>query len=784
MIAGNTRRKRSSKGFAEPMTLEQVDSLLAEAWLAEMVAKIRDGDEALKDSLPYICPHYARFKDNHRAQKDIEPEAFTFMTCVDVDDKELVDKAIQRAMEVNQDEYSDWQDQVLRIEYSARRKAHIYIRIPKGMTIEEAQQAFCAEIEVPFDESCITPERFIYVTGRDEEVYRSEHWLEAIPEKELEERREAYLQRGLDVDGRSLTGQSPSAARSTDGTVPGAVQENRPLEANERTRFIFRECMKECGLEPEVLIKEGGRHDAVKSILSVGATQLLKQEELLGVLSEMMPNNWQDENIQTLVNDFYQKYHDPSQKMTQFQRRVFAESLRVGGQSPSAAGSTDGTVPECTAEPTPLCTLGALFAAPQPPEIPQQLPKLVKAVTSSTPQKYKATVAQAMFPPLATYPRQLSFTYIDNQVRELRLNCLIVAGTGSGKDSCTKQPLTHIIRDMKERDELNRERLKKFNEEYNSKAQSKEKPKRPKDLIIQVIKSDITKAALVQRMDEAQGAPLYVRLNELELWDKIEGASGRSNQFTTLKLSDDEDNDFGSDRASTQSVMGSGSLHLNWTANTTPPKMIRYFRNVVTDGPISRLSMATIPDEEIGADIPIFGNYDEAYDEQLRPYIENLKEATGVIDCPQAKRLARRLKQECADFARLSQDMVFDNLTHRALVIVFRKACLLYAANGMRWEKSIETFCRWSLFYDLYLKMKFWGDMIRNAENDVTTSKRGPQSLLDFLPEEFTIEDARKLRLKRGMDVEGTEQMIAQWKYRGYINNSITDNSFKKVIRL
>ena len=784
MIAGNTRRKRSSKGFAEPMTLEQVDSLLAEPWLKEMVAKIREGDEALKDSLPYICPHYARFKDNHRAQKDIEPETFTFMTCVDVDDKELVDKAIKRAMEVNGDEYSDWQDQVLRIEYSARRKAHIYIRIPKGMTIEEAQQAFCAEIEVPFDESCITPERFIYVTGRDEEVYRSEHWLEAIPEKELEERREAYLQRGLDVDGRSLTGQSPSAARSTDGTVPGAVQENRPLEANERTRFIFRECMKECGLEPEVLIKEGGRHDAVKSILSVGATQLLKQEELLGVLSEMMPNNWQDENIQTLVNDFYQKYHDPSQKMTQFQRRVFAESLRVGGQSPSAAGSTDGTVPECTAEPTPLCTLGALFAAPQPPEIPQQLPKLVKAVTSSTPQKYKATVAQAMFPPLATYPRQLSFTYIDNQVRELRLNCLIVAGTGSGKDSCTKQPLTHIIRDMKERDELNRERLKKFNEEYNSKAQSKEKPKRPKDLIIQVIKSDITKAALVQRMDEAQGAPLYVRLNELELWDKIEGASGRSNQFTTLKLSDDEDNDFGSDRASTQSVMGSGSLHLNWTANTTPPKMIRYFRNVVTDGPISRLSMATIPDEEIGADIPIFGNYDEAYDEQLRPYIENLKEATGVIDCPQAKRLARRLKQECADFARLSQDMVFDNLTHRALVIVFRKACLLYAANGMRWEKSIETFCRWSLFYDLYLKMKFWGDMIRNAENDVTTSKRGPQSLLDFLPEEFTIEDARKLRLKRGMDVEGTEQMIAQWKYRGYINNSITDNSFKKVIRL
>ena len=757
------------------MTLEQVDSLLAEPWLKEMVAKIRQGDESQKDRLPYICPHYAQFKDNHRAQKDIMPETFTFMTCVDVDDKELVDKAIRRSLEVNQDEYSDWQDQVLRIEYSARRKVHIYIRIPKGMTIEEAQKAFCAEIEVPYDESCITPERFIFVTGRDEEVYRSEHWLQPLSDKELEERREAYLQRGLDVDGRPLSTQRGRFSLCTDGK--STQREPSPLcTPDERTRFIFRECMKECGLEPEVLIKEGGRHDAVKSILSVGATQLLKQEEMLGVLSEMMPQNWQDENIQTLVSDFYQKYHEPSQKMTQFQRRVFAASQNVTEEASLCDKSTQK-------EPSPLCTSGlsALFAAPQPPEIPQQLPKLVKAVTSSTPKKYKATVAQAMFPPLATYPRQLAFTYIDNQVRELRLNCLIVAGTGSGKDSCTKQPLTHIIQDMKDRDEMNRERLKKFNEEYNSKAQSKEKPKRPRDLIIQVIKSDITKAALVQRMDEAQGAPLYVRLNELELWDKIEGTSGRSNQFTTLKLIDDEDNDFGSDRASTQSVMGSGSLHLNWTANTTPPKMIRYFRNVVTDGPISRLSMATIPDEEIGADIPVFGNYDEAYDEQLRPYIEHLKEATGVIDCPQAKRMARRLKQECAQFAQLSQDHVFDNLTHRALVIAFRKACLLYAANGMRWEKTIETFCRWSLFYDLYLKMKFWGDMIRNAENDVITSKRGPQSLLDFLPEEFTMEDARKLRLKRGMDVEGAEHMVSVWKSRGFLSQ-ISNLSFKKEV--
>ena len=424
--------------------------------------------------------------------------------------------------------------------------------------------------------------------------------------------------------------------------------------------------------------------------------------------------------------------------------------------------------------------LSQLFASDVPPALPATLPKLVKVVTQSTPQRYKATVAQAMFPALATYPKGLKFLYIDNQTRELRINCLVVAGTGCGKDSCTSQPLAHIIADMKERDDANRERLKKFNEEFNSKAGNKQKPPRPEGLVIQTIKSDVTKAALVQRMGDAQGAPLYTRLNELEQWDKIEAATGRSNQFTVLKLCDDEGNDFGADRASTQSVNGSGVLHLNWNANTTTAKAIRYFRNVVTDGPISRLCLATIPDEEIGADIAVFGNYDEEYDAALRPYIANLKQATGLVDCPQARRLARRLKNECARFAQLSQDRVFDNLTHRALVFAFRKACLLYAANGMKWEKSIEGFCRWSLFYDLYLKMKLWGDQIRHADDDIKTSKRGPQSLLDLLPDVFTVEDARLVRIKMGMDTENTTKMVRNWKSRGYVTQ-ISDISFQKT---
>ena len=551
-------------------------------------------------------------------------------------------------------------------------------------------------------------------------------------------------------------------------------------EADERTRFVFRECMKEEGVEPEDFVIEGRRHNSVKNVLGL-CNQLLSKEETLGVLKEMMPKNWQDENIQQLVEAFYTDYYNPSQRLSLVQKRIFKESKAL---TKELTLLTQGTGTLCSAGFAQMsqspCELSRMFASNTPPEIPENLPKLVKAVTSKTPKHLKAAVAQAMFPPLGAYPKDLSFVYIDNQIRELRINCLIVAGTGKGKDSCTKEPLTHITADMKQRDMVNRDRLKKFNEEYNNKANNKQKPQRPDDLVIQIIKANITYAALVQRMDEAQRAPLYVRLNELEQWDKVEGCSGRNNQFTNLKLCDDEGNDFGADRASTQSVMGSGSLHLNWNANTTVAKAHRYFRYVVSDGPISRLCLATIPDGEIGGEIPVYGDYDEAYDEALKPFIDNLKAATGKIDCQPAKKLAKKLKAECAEFARLSQDEVFDNLTHRALVHAFRKACLLYAANGMKWEKAIEEFCRWSLYYDLYLKMKLWGDQIRQADGDIMVSKRGPQSLLDLLPSTFTLEDAKRVRQQQGIGVEKTMGMIRNWMNRKYVIQ-YSEFSFEKT---
>lgn len=769
------------RGYAEPATAERVGECLSNPLLGQTVLDVRRGQEERKDLLFSICPHYKYFNNDHRAQADIIPEAFTFKTCVDVDELSLVDQAISKAREVNSDPMSDWQDMVLYIEYSARHKVHIWILMPVGMTIEEAQKAFCEEIGIPYDESCITPERYIYMTG--DEVYKSDKWLQPLSEKEVEERREAFLNRGLDVDGRPL--KKPESAKAVATEAAPSADSLGIIPADTRTRYILKACMDEEGVTVDDLNVEGDRHNSVKMVLST-AVQLLKQGEFLGALSELMPNNWQDDNIQKLVSDFYAKYYDPSQKLTLAQKRIFRESRKKreevkGDESATSSESAQDSLETSDGNQSPL---SKLFAAPKPPEMPKMLPRLVKVVTSQTPDIYKPTVAQAMFPPLATYPRQLRFKYIDNQDRELRINCLIVAETGSGKDSCTRQPLNHILAPMKERDAVNRERLKKFNEEYNSKASNKEKPKRPDDLIIQTVKSDITRAALIQRMDEAQGAPLYVKMSEIEQWDKVEGASGRSNQFTNLKMNDDEDNDFGADRAGTQSVTASVSLHLNWNANTVITKAQNYFRFVPNDGPLSRIVLATVHETEIGADIPVFGNYDEKYDQALQPYLDNLSAATGSIDCPQAKRLARKLKAECSEFARLSQDRVFDNLSHRALVHAFRKACLLYAANGMKWEKSIESFCRWSLFYDLYLKIKLWGDIIRHADDNVPTSKRGPRNLLEDIKTDengvFTYRDAVNARLKNSMNEEGTKNMLYQWKSRGYILQ-LTDDSFKKA---
>ncbi len=780
LIAVNTQhtgnRKTDHRGFAESWTSEQLDGLLSEDWLKRMVADIRAGNEALKDRLPYICPHYGAFRNNHRAQADIIPETFTFMTCVDVDEPELVEGAIKRALELNSDEYSDWQGQILRIEYSARKKVHIYIRIPKGMTIGEAQDAFCSEIGIPKanDESCTTPERFIYLTGRDEEVYRSEHWLEALSDEEVAERREAYLQRGLDVDGRKLK-MDDVRGKMDDASQPSAIS-HQP--SNDRTMFIFKQCMKEAEIEPSYLIDEGARHNSLKAILSVGATQLLTQDELMGVLQVMMPKNWQDQNIRQLVSDFYEKYTDTSQKMTQFQRKVFAQSLRLSEKGTVkseklASAHVTGEPSLCDKTPPPSEGLG------EAPPMPQKLPKLIQLLTSKTPQQYKAAVANAVFPPLGTHLCDVRFQYTDNVEHEATLMNVLMAGTGAGK-GCIDQPIDHIMADIKRRDEENLKREKEWKDDCQKKGANKDKMKRPEGLVIQMIDPDMTKPALVMRMDEAEGHFVYVKLNELDLFDQLKGQTGKQH-FQLMCLAFDPGAEYGQTRIGMQSVTARPQCRFNWNACTTILKGRRFFQRVLTDGPISRINFCTIPEEEIGCEQPVYGQYDAEFDEALRPYIDNLVSARGLIDCPQAFKLAKKLQQECAEFARLSQSEVYWNLSHRAIVIAWLKACVLYVANGCKWERQIEDFIRWSLNYDLFCKMAFFGSDIEkaNGTDESRIGTRGPRNLLELLPDTFTLDDAKRIRQQQGMGVHKTRNMIAQWKSRGYVLQ-MTDDSFVK----
>jgi hypothetical protein len=703
------------------------------------------------------------------------------MTCVDVDDLQLVEKAISTTKQIIADDSSDWQDKVLRMDYSARKKLHIWLQLPIGLTIAETQEAFCKEIGIPYDESCITPERFIYLTGIDEEIYRSEKWLQSMSDEELEQRREAFLNRGLDVDGRPLkmnNNHNQSTLSMEENTQDASIVlaesqekkgETQSTSVSDRTRFISQGVMKEKGLEASDFLDVGGRHTTVKVFLS-GAAQLLTKDETNAILAELMPEHWSDQNIQQLVDDFYKRYTDPNQKLLKYQEALFAQSQRLYGKG--AASGKRGLAADESAD---------LQQSATPPQMPDKLPKLVQLLTSNTPEVYKAAVAHAIFPPLATHLCQVRFAYTDNVEHEATLMNCLMAITGAGK-GCIDEPIKRIMADIKLRDQENERREAEWKKDCQKKGANKDKMFRPEGLVIQIIDPDMTKPALVTRMDEAEGHFVYVKLNELDLFEQLKGQTGKQH-FQLMCLAFDPGAEYGQTRVGTQSVTARPECRFNWNACTTILKGRRFFSRVLTDGPISRINFCTIPETEIGAEQPIYGQYDAAFDEALRPFIDNLVSARGLIDCQQAYKLAKKLQQECAEFARLSQSEVYWNLSHRAIVIAWLKACVLYVANGQKWERSIEDFIRWSLNYDLWCKMQFFGADIEKANNgdEARIGTRGPRNLLELLPEEFTLDDAKRVRQQNGLGNEGNKarKMITQWVFRKYVLQ-ITDYSFKK----
>ena len=934
-----------NKGSITSQPLSEYDKTIRYPWVHDAILQIRGekpirsinnhdatalakAQQRIKSQLPFRSAHYYQFKDNKRRQANIIPESFLFQTTIDVDEKELVEKALERAKLLDSLDFipddtgeqgataaaggsdaetenraaaggsdaenenraasggsdaenvnraaaggsndetenrtaaggsdaenvnraaaggsdaenvnrataggsndenenraaavgnhdgdeavtadqnpekgqrnpekgqrnpengqkNPWKGMLLHLEYSARKKLHIDIRMPIGMTIEEAQRAYCQALGVPCDESCFSPERIIFMTDADSEIYRASDWYALLPEDEINLRREAFRKRGLDIDGRASANTSQNQKHSNsenhdnqpllsgDKTgekqpaVGGAQVPPHPAahpadshtstavgsapahpdgshHGNDKNLIAFDLFRAQAGLAEVDINAVGSRHSSLLAIMSAGASRMMGEEELRRVVEQRMPAFAQERDCQQLISDFYARYHDSCKPMSREVIRINAQAERLGSKEMAQQNQEEDY--------------------PAPPPMPEKLPALIALLVSRTPEVYKPAVAHAVFPSLATHLWKTRFKYIDNVEHEATLMTCLLAGTGAGK-SCVQMPISYVMEDIRKRDRENLAREKAWKDEVTRKGANKDKRKRPENLVIQEIDADMTNPAFVMRTAEAQEHFLYTSLNEIDQFDALRGQGNQ--QFRIMCLAFDPANQYGQTRVGTSSVTERVTIRFNWNASTTIQKGLRYFSRVLTDGPISRINFCTIPEREIGAEMPVYGYYGDDFREALRPYIENLCKTSGLVECDQAFQLALKLKEENADFARMTQNRIYENLSFRANVIAYLKACVLYVANGCKWEPEMDEFIRWSLRYDLYCKMRFFGDAIAKAEDGgVKSSRRGPANLLQLLPDEFSYQEAMAIRLEYGLPQKGTRVMINNWVHRGYI---------------
>ena len=830
VMALNPARKGNMGRLNSSQPLYVYDTLIAQPWLKGVIAQIRGekaipgvdaGDEkavkkakeGLKRQLPIRAIHYYRFRNNHRSSEDAVPESFLFQTTIDVDDVEYVDAALEKARELNCSN-TIWKGKLLHLEYSARKKLHIDIRMPMGMTIEETQKAYCEAAGIPYDKSCITPERIIFITDKDSEIYRSKEWYGVLPDEEIQARREAFLKRGLTIDGKGTPSgaaiqpaQPGNSHRADDDYIShtGGSQ-----NADAKNLIAFELFQDSAGLKGMNIDTVGSRHSSLLAIMSAGASRVMSEEELMKVVAKRMPSYYQENDCHQLIHDFYAKYGDSSKPFSRDVIRVnalaeqAAKSLLAGdckspghlagdflaGQNGYSLLAGDCKSPERLAGSmlnvqSNACVQSSNASYPPPPPMPGKLPKLVELLISKTPEIYQPAVAHAIFPPLATHLWNTRFRYIDNVEHEATLMTCLLAGTGAGK-SCVQMPISMIMEDIRKRDQENLKREKDWKEEMMRKGANKDKRKRPDNLIIQEIDADMTNPAFVMRTAEAKGHFLYTSLNEIDQFDALKGIGNQ--HFRIMCLAFDPGNQYGQTRVGTQSVTERVTVRFNWNASTTIQKGQRYFSKVLTDGPLSRINFCTIPEREIGDKIPVYGTYDDQFRKELKPYIENLCMATGLIDCPEAYRLAEILSEENADFSQVTQNRIYENFTFRANVIAYLKACVLYVANGCRWEPEIEDFIRWSERYDLWCKMRFFEEDIQKANNvGEHSNKRGPSNLLQSLPDTFTEQQVVEARAALGLSEEGTAHLLSTWVYRKYVkrgSENYHSNSYHSFTKL
>ena len=886
-MALNPARKGNMGRLNSSQPLYVYDTLIVQPWLKGVIAQIRGekaipgvdaGDEkavkkakeGLKRQLPNRAIHYYRFRNNHRSSEDADSESFLFQTTIDVDDIEYVDAALEKARELNCSN-TIWKGKLLHLEYSARKKLHIDIRMPMGMTIEETQKAYCEAAGIPYDKSCITPERIIFITDKDSEIYRSKEWYGVLPDEEIKARREAFLKRGLTIDGKG-TPNTIFQIQKTDSNVQdnrfqgtdshsavpsgAAIQPAQPgnshradddyishtgdaqkagglaaqeaESASEKNLIAFDLFQESAGLKGMNIDTIGSRHSSLLAIMSAGASRVMSEEELMKVVAKRMPSYYQENDCHQLIHDFYAKYGDSSKPFSRDVIRVnalaeqAAKSLLAGdckspghlagdflfGQNGYSSLAGDCKSPghlagdflsgqngysllagDCKSPGrlagSNLNAQSSTASYPPPPPMPGKLPKLVELLISKTPEIYQPAVAHAIFPPLATHLWNTRFRYIDNVEHEATLMTCLLAGTGAGK-SCVQMPISMIMEDIRKRDQENLKREKEWKEEMMRKGANKDKRKRPDNLIIQEIDADMTNPAFVMRTAEAKGHFLYTSLNEIDQFDALKGIGNQ--HFRIMCLAFDPGNQYGQTRVGTQSVTERVTVRFNWNASTTIQKGQRYFSKVLTDGPLSRINFCTIPEREIGDKIPVYGTYDDQFRKELKPYIENLCMATGLIDCPEAYRLAEILSEENADFSQVTQNRIYENFTFRANVIAYLKACVLYVANGCRWEPEIEDFIRWSERYDLWCKMRFFEEDIQKANNvGEHSNKRGPSNLLQSLPDTFTEQQVVEARAALGLSEEGTAHLLSTWVYRKYVkrgSENYHSNSYHSFTKL
>ena len=878
VMALNPARKGNMGRINSSQPLAVYDQLIAQPWLKGVIEQIRGekpiagvnaqdvsnasdeknaqnekalakAREELKKQLPFRAIHYSCFRNNHRSQGDADPESFLFQTTVDVDDAEYVEKALEKARELNCSD-TIWKGKLLHLEYSARKKLHIDIRMPVGMTIEETQRAYCEASGIPYDKSCITPERIIFITDKDSEIYRSKEWYAVLPAEEISLRREAFLKRGLTIDGRGVANavnslelkvnslqkvnnlelkvnnnhkvqssnlkvQSNDHVQSEYNRFQGtngdnavyagaAVQPAQPgdshrvndshlspagdnqnaggvaiQEASEKNLIAFELFKEAAGLQGMDIDTIGSRHSSLLAIMSAGASRVMGEDELMKVVAKKMPSYYEERDCHQLIHDFYAKYGDSSKP---FSRDVIRINATAEKQAIQQVDSLQFKVKSSN-----LNAQGndGEDEYPPAPPMPKKLPKLVELLVSQSPDIYKPAVACAIFPPLATHLWKTRFRYIDNVEHEATLMCCLLAGTGAGK-SCVQMPISLIMEDIRKRDMENLQREKEWKEEMMRKGANKDKRKRPDNLIIQEIDADMTNPAFVMRTAEAKEHFLYTSLNEIDQFDALRGIGNQ--HFRIMCLAFDPGNIYGQTRVGLQSVTERVTIRFNWNASTTIEKGQRYFSKVLTDGPLSRINFCTIPEREIGERVPVYGNYDDQFRKKLKPYIENLCAATGLIECPEAYALADKLSEENADFSQVMQNRIYENFTFRANVIAYLKACVLYVANGYRWEEEIEDFIRWSERYDLWCKMRFFEEDIRNSANrGEHSNKRGPSNLLQALPDMFTEQQVVDARNALGLPKEGTAHLLATWVYRKYIKRGSNDshnNSYHSFTKL